>query len=86
MHDEFPLFPGCRKPAPVPAPERSKDVDALSQRELRMLVDWFTYYMPMEQRRRFMAEMPVTYARLFPSASAGAVITSVRDALTGRDS
>jgi len=49
----------------------------LGQNDLERLVEWFTYSMPMDQRHRLMAEMPVLYAKLFPGVRPSAVTAEV---------
>lgn len=43
---------------------------------------WFIRHMTMEQRREFMSERPLLYARLFPALPAAAITGRVRDAIT----
>jgi hypothetical protein len=49
----------------------------LGHNDLERLVDWFTYSMPMDQRHRLMADMPLVYARLFPGVRPAAVTEEV---------
>lgn len=45
------------------------------------LAEWFLNLMPMEQRRKLMAERPLLYNRVFPGVKAGTILTHVADAL-----
>lgn len=53
----------------------------LLQSELETVVSWFMYHMPMDQRYKFMAELPQHYAKLCPSVAperiAGIVQTAI---------
>lgn len=49
--------------------------------ELETLVNWFLLHMGIDQRARFMAEMPLTYAKLYPDVSASRIASMVDDAI-----
>lgn len=41
-----------------------RHLDNLTGLDKEMLLNWFLYHMPMEQRRRLMREMPVVYNKV----------------------
>lgn len=45
------------------------NTENLSLDEVARVLDFFLYRMDMDTRRKLMAEMPVQYAKLFPSAT-----------------
>jgi hypothetical protein len=41
------------------------------------LAEWFIYHMPMDLRRRLMAERPLLYARVFPGINPAVLLERV---------
>jgi hypothetical protein len=53
----------------------------LGIRDAEELAEFVIHHMPMELRRRLMAERPVLYARAFPGVSPAAILGRVADGL-----
>lgn len=56
-------------------------LDNLSQEDTRNALRFLLFRMDADTRCVMMAQMPVTYTKLFPSVSADVVISRVREAL-----
>jgi hypothetical protein len=65
--------------------DQMAQTEALTHFELKQLADWFLQHMPLDQRRRLMAEMPQAYAALFPGVSTILINDAVWDVLQARD-